>query len=115
MTDTVPCPCCGRPIDADAPVTLDLEAGIVVANGQFAYLSQQQMAVFAAIWDAFPRMLTREALFNATAPVIGWDDRELKIVDVFICHVRRKLRPLGIEIETMWGKGYRAVRPREAA
>jgi two-component system cell cycle response regulator CtrA len=29
-----------------------------------------------------------------------------KIVDVMICHLRRKLKPWKIEIETAWGQGY---------
>jgi two-component system cell cycle response regulator CtrA len=29
-----------------------------------------------------------------------------KIVDVYICKIRKKLSPMGIEIETSWGKGY---------
>ena len=30
-----------------------------------------------------------------------------KIVDVFVCKVRKKLRPFGVEILTVWGQGYR--------
>lgn len=30
-----------------------------------------------------------------------------KIVDVFICKARKKLRPYGIEIQTVWAQGYR--------
>ena len=32
---------------------------------------------------------------------------EPKIIDVFICKIRKKLKPFGIEIGTMWGRGYR--------
>lgn len=31
---------------------------------------------------------------------------EIKIVDVLICKMRRKLKPYGISIETQWGNGY---------
>lgn len=31
---------------------------------------------------------------------------EIKIIDVFICKLRRKLKPWGIQIETYWGRGY---------
>lgn len=34
------------------------------------------------------------------------DEPEIKIVDVFICKLRKKLRPYGIEIQTIWGRGY---------
>lgn len=36
-------------------------------------------------------------------------DREIpgqKIVDVFICHMRKKLATFGIQIKTVWGDGY---------
>ncbi|SDC08087.1 two-component system, cell cycle response regulator CtrA [Bradyrhizobium brasilense] len=35
------------------------------------------------------------------------DEAEIKIVDVFICKARKKLKPFNIEIETVWGQGYR--------
>lgn len=31
---------------------------------------------------------------------------EIKIVDVFICKLRKKLRPFGVSITTLWGRGY---------
>ena len=31
---------------------------------------------------------------------------EIKIVDVFICKLRKKLTPFGVVIETVWGRGY---------
>jgi two-component system cell cycle response regulator CtrA len=54
------------------------------------------------------RVLSKEALLRSM-----YDSRcaadeipELKIVDVFICKIRRKLKPYGISIETSWGNGY---------
>lgn len=34
------------------------------------------------------------------------DEVEPKIVDVFICKLRRKLDPFGIQVRTLWGHGY---------
>ncbi len=36
---------------------------------------------------------------------------DLKMVDVIICHLRRKLRPFKIELQTVWGTGYRIEHP----
>lgn len=36
----------------------------------------------------------------------GRDEPELKIIDVFVCKVRKKLKPFGISVETAWGRGY---------
>lgn len=44
------------------------------------------------------------------------DDVNIKIVDVWICKLRAKLKKLApdIEIETIWGVGYRAKRRKPA-
>lgn len=34
------------------------------------------------------------------------DPPEQKIMDVFVCKLRRKLRPHGVEIKTIWGRGW---------
>lgn len=31
---------------------------------------------------------------------------EIKIIDVFICKLRKKLKVFGIEVHTLWGRGY---------
>lgn len=36
----------------------------------------------------------------------GDKEPEIKIVDVFICKIRAKLKPFGIKIGTHWGRGY---------
>ena len=39
----------------------------------------------------------------------GMDEPEMKIIDVFLCKIRRKIEKLsdGVEyIETVWGRGY---------
>jgi hypothetical protein len=41
----------------------------------------------------------------------GTDDRATpKILDVIMCKMRTKLRPHGITVETVWGRGYRLSR-----
>jgi DNA-binding response OmpR family regulator len=44
---------------------------------------------------------TKEQLLDACAP-----DAAIKVVDVRVSGVRKKLRPHGIEIATIWGVGY---------
>lgn len=36
----------------------------------------------------------------------GRDEAEPKIVDVFVHHIRKKIGPFGVKIETVWGRGY---------
>lgn len=32
---------------------------------------------------------------------------EINIIDVFVCKMRKKLKPFDLSIETVWGRGYR--------
>lgn len=36
----------------------------------------------------------------------GGAEVEIKIIDVFVCKIRAKLKRFGIVIETVWGRGY---------
>ena len=47
----------------------------------------------------------------------GMDEPELKIIDVYICKVRKKLASASYGrnyIETVWGRGYTLREPNEA-
>jgi two-component system cell cycle response regulator CtrA len=58
--------------------------------------------------------LTKEAFLGAMYG--GMDEPEIKIIDVFMCKLRKKLaKASGGEnyIETMWGRGYRLRAPHE--
>ncbi|MBE8219953.1 MAG: response regulator transcription factor [Alphaproteobacteria bacterium] len=47
----------------------------------------------------------------------GMDEPEIKIIDVFVCNLRKKIKGSGINdpiIETLWGRGYR-IHPAVAA
>lgn len=58
---------------------------------------------------------TKDAIMASLYRDEGRDEAEIKIVDVFICKMRKKLAPWGIEILTVWGVGYQlAPASREA-
>lgn len=48
----------------------------------------------------------KEALLMALPLKDHANPPEIKIVDVYICKIRRKVEPFGILIETRWGQGY---------
>jgi two-component system cell cycle response regulator CtrA len=50
---------------------------------------------------------SKDALMAALYRDLGRDEAEIKIIDVFVCKMRRKLRPFEISIHTVWGEGYR--------
>jgi two-component system cell cycle response regulator CtrA len=60
----------------------------------------------------FGLLLKRDLVSKEMAMVGLYGDRpnldpEIKIVDVYVCKARKKLRGFGVEIETVWGRGYR--------
>lgn len=60
----------------------------------------------------FGHMVKAEAVTKDGAMAVLYGHRpnevpEIKIVDVFICKMRKKLLKFNVEIETIWGQGYR--------
>jgi len=51
--------------------------------------------------------LSKEAAMTAIYDPAAGDAPYIKIIDVFICKIRRKIKAFGIGIETIWGFGYR--------
>ena len=105
MNAPTPCPCCGQPLPIDEELRIDA-AGFVVRRGQFAALTGQQHTLFNVLVAAGGQMVSREHL-HASLYAVEADEAEIKIIDVQICKLRSKLEPLGLTIQTVWGRGYR--------
>lgn len=69
-------------------------------------LTQQETRVFGTLVNR--ELATKDAvmaaLYSDRAGAEG--EVEPKIVDVFVCKIRKKLKPFGVEIRTVWGQGY---------
>jgi two-component system cell cycle response regulator CtrA len=68
-------------------------------------LTQQESIVVGALLRT--EMATKERLMTALYGGRIDEGAEVKVIDVFVCKVRKKLRAFGLEIETVWGQGYR--------
>ncbi|WP_299734026.1 winged helix-turn-helix domain-containing protein [uncultured Tateyamaria sp.] len=77
-------------------------------NGQSIYLPYKKHKLLELLFLKRGRTVTKEMVFNH---LYGWEEPpEAKIVDVFICQIRRALREAGLKeecIQTVWGQGYR--------
>lgn len=84
--------------DADT----DARQGVLHLQRLFG-LTPKEAELLAAFVDGRPR--TKDSLM---AVVYGGalDMPEAKIIDVFVCKIRRKIAGSGISIETLWGSGY---------
>lgn len=81
---------------APRDVLVRFEWGLTTSEARlFAFLTTRELCSKAEIMNAL-YALRPEA-----------DEVEPKIVDVFVCKLRKKLRPFGVEVETVWGQGYR--------
>lgn len=67
-------------------------------------LTQQEARLFGALVKR--GRATNEQLLTAVSLTTADDMPQMKLVDVLVCKVRKKIRPFGIQIATIWGAGY---------
>jgi len=103
-------------------LAVNLDTKTVEVNGQRVHLTGKEYAMLELLSLRKGTTLTKEMFLNHLYG--GMDEPELKIIDVFICKLRKKLAAAcGGEnyIETVWGRGYvlrdpdaEAIPPRAA-
>ncbi|MFC0409034.1 response regulator transcription factor, partial [Roseomonas elaeocarpi] len=96
-------------------LTLDLNAREVSVNGRLVHLTGKEYATLELLTLRRGAVLTKEAFLNHLYG--GMDEPEVKIIDVFICKLRKKLSQAGAAdlIGTVWGRGYVMRDPAQAA
>ncbi len=96
-------------------LAVDLAARTVEVGGRRVHLTGKEYAILEMLSLRKGMTLTKEMFL--THLYGGRDEPELKIIDVFICKLRKKLSLAGTDssgyIETVWGRGY-ALRDPEA-
>ena len=88
-------------------ITINLDGKTVEANGKPVHLTGKEYQLLELLSLRKGTTLTKEMFLNHLYG--GMDEPELKIIDVFICKLRKKLaEATGGEnyIETVWGRGY---------
>lgn len=88
-------------------LAINLDAKTVEASGKRVHLTGKEYAMLELLSLRKGTTLTKEMFLNHLYG--GMDEPELKIIDVFICKLRKKLSAItGDEsyIETVWGRGY---------
>jgi DNA-binding response OmpR family regulator len=106
-----PCPTCGKPIDFE-DIRLESESGILIGRGRFATLTVKELAVFEILWDRPGKIFSKASLCDQVYSLLSDDGPVEKIIDVFVCKIRKKISGCGITIETVWGQGYRLKKDR---
>ncbi len=96
-------------------LTVNLDARTVSVDGETIHLTGKEYGILELLALRKGTTLAKEMFLNHLYN--GMDEPELKIIDVFICKLRKKLAAAldGITyIETVWGRGYVLRDPQEA-
>lgn len=91
-------------------VALDLRYGELVSNGTVVHLTKHEALLLELIAARQGACVTKAQCMAALYG--GRDEAQVKIVDVLLCKLRRKLRTVCGDqrvIETVWSRGYRFV------
>ena len=85
---------------------LNLDSREVLVSGQNVHLTGKEYAILELLVLRKGMVLTKEVFLNHLYG--GMDEPEMKIIDVFICKLRKKLADAGAPnvIGTVWGRGY---------
>jgi two-component system cell cycle response regulator CtrA len=96
-------------------ILVNLDAKTVEVNGQRVHLTGKEYQMLELLSLRKGTTLTKEMFLNHLYG--GMDEPELKIIDVFICKLRKKLQVSAgaHHIETVWGRGYVLRDPQEGA
>ena len=89
------------------PLTVNLDAKTVDVDGKLVHLTGKEYQMLELLSLRKGTTLTKEMFLNHLYG--GMDEPELKIIDVFICKLRKKLAEATDGenfIETVWGRGY---------
>jgi two-component system cell cycle response regulator CtrA len=88
-------------------IAVNLDAKTVDADGKAVHLTGKEYQMLELLSLRKGTTLTKEMFLNHLYG--GMDEPELKIIDVFICKLRKKLAQAtegDNYIETVWGRGY---------
>jgi len=94
---------------------LNLDSREVLVNDRTVHLTGKEYAILELLVLRKGMVLTKEAFLNHLYG--GIDEPEMKIIDVFICKLRKKLAHAGAGnlIGTVWGRGYMMRDPNSPA
>jgi two-component system cell cycle response regulator CtrA len=89
-------------------VAINLDTRNVEVNGAQVHLTNKEYSILELLAMRKGTVLTKETFLNHLYN--GMDEPEIKIIDVFVCKLRKKLADASGSdtnyIETVWGRGY---------
>jgi len=98
------------------PVIVNLDTRTVEVEGKTLHLTGKEYGIMELLSLRKGTTLTKEMFLNHLYG--GMDEPEVKIIDVFICKLRKKIETAtggDSFIETVWGRGYVLRDPAESS
>jgi two-component system, cell cycle response regulator CtrA len=88
------------------PVVLDMDGHGVTVNDQDVHLTEKEYAILELMFLRSGTIISKESFLNHLYG--GNGEPDIKIIDVFVCKLRKKLQAAGASsvISTVWGRGY---------
>jgi len=105
-----------QPLVRVGRLSVNLESRTAMVDDQPLHLTGKEYGILELLAMRRGNTLTKDQFLNHLYG--GMDEPELKIIDVFICKLRKKIaKATGEEtyVETVWGRGYRLCEPSEQA
>ncbi len=90
-------------------VEINMNAKKIFAKGKPVTLTKKEYQIAEILALRKGVVLSKEAILDHLYG--GLDEPNPKIIDVFICKIRKKLQSMGVDdfIETNWGRGYMVI------
>jgi two-component system cell cycle response regulator CtrA len=87
-------------------LTIDMNSNRADVFGEPLHVTNKEYAVLELLLMRRGSIITKAHMLAYLYS--GMDEPEIKIIDVFICKIRKKLTAAGVGdlIETVWGRGY---------
>ena len=90
------------------PIVVNLDSRTVDVDAKQLHLTSKEYGIIELLSLRKGSTLTKEMFLNHLYG--GMDEPEVKIIDVFICKLRKKIEKIAPDaggcIETVWGRGY---------
>jgi len=93
-------------------VEINMNAKKIYAKGHPVSLTKKEYQIAEILALRKGNVLSKEAILDHLYG--GLDEPNPKIIDVFVCKIRKKLQMMGVDdfIETNWGRGYMVIDQR---
>jgi DNA-binding response OmpR family regulator len=102
------CPCCGNALQVRRDVQFTIESRTLLSSDFAIVFSKMEAALFDLLWRGrnAGRIATKQALWDHLYDDDPDGGPDLKVIDIWIMRMRRKLACTPIEIVTSWGEGW---------